>query len=51
MVAALWLHVNPMCYGVCCRVYGRGEVGNLSNFLFLCVLDLGGYGWFRMSLV
>lgn len=48
MVVALWQHVNPMCYGVCCRVYGTGEVGNLSNFLFLyvlCMKDLGGYGF------
>lgn len=47
MVAALWQHVNPMCYGVS-RVYGTEEVGNVSNFRFLCVLcmeELGGYGF------
>lgn len=52
MVAALWQHVNPMCYGVS-RVYGTGEVGNISNFRFLCVLcmeELDGI-WFWMSLV
>lgn len=47
MVAALWQHVNPMCYGVS-RVYGTGEVGNISNFasyVFFVWRNLMGYGF------
>lgn len=41
-----------MCY-VVSRVYGTGEVGNLCNFRFLCVLCMEElwWIWFRMSLV